>query len=426
MKFANKDKVCMTPSPLKKIKIPSLTDLRTFISSIPGLSGQDKQNVEPPEKIALYDRYNLDACPWPQTPDGQYAQKFLTPLIQRGVSKYIENVQTDMRVLVMGDLVLPITINEAEYENSYVCSPYSYFISYARESLDFLSQAWLYHIINALLVGMGKVLRKLHINKVVVVNNWLYSTNLYPQIQSSQIARIAEFLEHAFPDHAIIFRCVDPYINPICFQTLQQMMRLEFIAMRQIFFLDPQDSSLLESRIFKSDRKLLKNSGYEIVDGEQLTECEIPRLLELYRDLYIQKYSSLNPNFNEEYIRLVLEQKLLKFKVLKKDGRIDGAVGYVQRNGKMYCPFFGYDSQVPKEIALYRLLSTILMLEAYQCSLFFHQSSGASTFKKIRKAHHCIEYMAVSYKHLKFSRHFPWQILKALYNSLGAIYMKRY
>jgi hypothetical protein len=411
--------------PSLKTSVHSLTHLRTFMSSIPLLSRRHKQSIQQQEEIALYDRHNLEACPWPQTPDGQYAQKFLTPLIQRGVSKYIENVHTDMRVLLMDDLVLPITVNNAEYENSYVCSPYSYFISYARESIDFLSQAWLYYAINALLIGAGKVLRQLQINKVVVVNNWLYSTNLYPQIQPHQVTRIAQFLEQAFPDHAIVFRCVDPYTNPICFQTLQKM-GLEFIAMRPILFLDPRDSSLVESRIFKSDIKLLKNSGYEIIDGERLTESEIPRLLELYRDLYIQKYSTLNPKFSEDFMCLVLGQKLLQFKALKKDGSIDGVVGYVQRNGKMYCPFFGYDSQVPKERALYRLLSTLLMLEAYHQGLFFHQSSGASMFKKIRKAHSCIEYMAVSYKHLKISRHLPWQILKNLYNSLGTIYMKRY
>lgn len=411
--------------PYLKISAHSLTRLRPFISSIPLLSWTHKQDVNKQEEIVLYDKHQLEACPWPQTPDGQYAQKFLTPLIQRGVSKYIENVQTDMRVLVMDGLVLPITINEAEYENSYVCSPYSYFISYAKESIDFLSQAWLYHLMNTLLAGAGKVLRQLHVNKVIVVNNWLYSTNLYPQTQPYQVMRIAQFLEQVFPDHAIVFRCVDRYTNPICFQTLQQM-GFEFIAARQIFFLDPHDHSLLESRIFKSDMKLLKNSGYEIIDGEQLTESEIPRVLELYRELYIQKYSTLNPKFNENFMRLVLEQKLLQFKALKKNGRIDGVVGYMQRNGKMYCPFFGYDSQVPKEVALYRLLSTLLMLEAYNHCLFFHQSSGASMFKKIRKAQSCIEYLAVSYKHLNITRHLPWKLLKNLYNSLGTIYMKRY
>lgn len=375
--------------------------------------------------IALYDAHNLEGCPWPDTPDGQYAKTFLTPFIKKGVSQYIENVQTDLRALVMDHLVLPITINEAQYDNSYVCSPYSYFVSYAKESLDFISQAWLHHLLNSLLVGLGKALRQFHVNKVVVVNNWLYSTNLYPQLQSDDVAKIVQFLKESFPDYAIVFRSIDPYTNPVCYQLLQQL-GFDYIATRQIFLIDPHTSSLFESRLFKSDMKLLKNSGYEIVGSEQLTENDIPRLLELYQDLYIHKYSDLNPKFNKNFLQLTLEQKLLHFKAIKKDGRIDGAIGYVQRNGKMYCPFFGYDCHLPKEKAVYRLLSTVLMLEAYERHLFFHQSSGASMFKTIRKAQGCIEYTAVFYKHLKIQRHIPWLMLKNLYNSLGIFYMKRY
>lgn len=403
---------------LKTLSMNLMTHLRKK-SSVDSIPTHYKQ------EIALYDAHNLADCPWPQTSDGQYAQTLLTPLIKKGVSHYIENVQTDLRVLTLDDLILPITINDAEYDNSYVCAPYSYFISYARESLGFLQQAWLYHSINVLLIGLGKIFRQFHFNKVIIVNNWLYSTNLYPQLQPQQVMKVAQFLQQSFPEHAIVFRSVDPHTNPVCYQTLQQM-GYEYIATRQVFLIDPRNSTLFESRLFKSDRKLLKNSKYEVIDGEQLAEEDIPRLLELYCDLYLGKYSTLNPKFNEDFLNLVLKKKLLHFKVLKKEGRIDGVVGYVQRNGRMYCPFFGYNLQVPKEESLYRLLSTVLMLEAYDHHLFFHQSAGASMFKKIRKAHDCIEYTAVFYKHLNIQRHLPWIMLKNLYNSVGIIYMQRY
>lgn len=392
----------------------------SFSSSESLTSKSQRQN-----DIALYEAKNLGDCLWPQTSEGQYARAFLSPLIQRGVANYIENVQTDLRVLIVGDTVLPITINEAEYENSYVCSPYSYFISYARDSLDVLSQAWLCNLMDRLLGGLGRALQQFHCNKVVVVNNWLYSTNLYPQLEPHQLKQIVQFLQHAFPNHAIVFRCIDPYTNPTCYYTLQQMS-CEYIATRQIFFIRPDKSSLSETRLFKSDVKLLNKCEYEIIGNDQLTEEDIPRLLKLYRDLYIEKYSQLNPKFNESFLQLMLKHHLLNFRALKKDGRIDGIVGYVERNGTMYCPFFGYDGDVPKEKSLYRLLSTVLMLEAYERRLLFHQSSGASMFKTIRKAQACIEYTAVFYNHLKLQRHLPWIMLKNLYNSVGMIYMKRY
>src|SRR5205085_12541895 len=105
------------------------------------------------------------------------------PLIKNGVSHYIENIDTDLHALVWDDIILPITVNDAEYDNSYVCSPYSYFVSYAKESLDFLSQAWLRRLLSRVLGGLGKCLLRFHINKVVMVNNWLCSTTLYPSLQ---------------------------------------------------------------------------------------------------------------------------------------------------------------------------------------------------------------------------------------------------
>lgn len=405
---------------------PLNTLSKNFLTHLSGLvSLEDSMLAHQQEAIALYQAENLAECLWPQTRDGQYAQTFLIPLIKQGVAHYIENVQTELCVLKVDEIVLPITINQAEYNNSYVCSPYSFFISYARQSLDVLSQAWLCHLMDHVLKGLGKVLQQFHFNKVVIVNNWLYSTNLYPQLEPHQVRRIVEFLQHSFPDHAIVFRSIDPYTNPVCYHTLQQM-ECDYIATRQIFLIDPHATSLLESRIFKSDIKLLKNSGYELIGNQQLTERDIPRLLQLYRDLYIHKYSNLNPQFNENFLQLVLKHRLLNFKALKKEGRIDGIVGYVERDKKMYCPFFGYDRQAAKDPSLYRLLSTVLMLEACEHHLFFHQSSGASMFKTIRKAKGCIEYTAVFYKHLKMQRHFPWLMLKNLYNSVGMIYMKRY
>lgn len=384
-----------------------------------------KQPLGKKETIQLFDATNLQYCKWPETEEGRYAQKCLVPFIMRGVSTFISNVQTDLRVLIHGELVLPITINLAEYDNSYVCSPYSYFISYAKESLASVSKKLVFHSLYAFLCGVENVFKRFKINKVVIVNNWCYSTNLYPRMQPKQLAEIVQYLKQRFPDYAIVFRSVDRHSSPTCYQSLQNL-GFTYIASRQIYFIEPWTTTLFDSRLFKCDLKLLNNSGYEIVDGENLTEKELPRLLDLYRTLYLEKFSSLNPQFTEQFLQLALRDKMLHFKALKKEGRIDGIVGFVERNGEMFCPFFGYDRSLPQEIALYRLLSTVLMLEADRRHLLFHQSSGASMFKKIRKAQSCIEFTAVDYRHLRLKRQIPWIILDKICNSLGIILMKRY
>lgn len=375
--------------------------------------------------MGLFDRNQLNECPWPENQTGSYAKKFFTPLIQNGVSNYIKNIQTDLRILVYDQYVFPVTINHTEYENSYVCSPYSYYVSYGRDSLKLLTQGISYYFLQSLLWGADKVLRYCQINKVVIINNWLFSTNLNPPIEDNHLKAIVAYLQDLFPDHTIMFRSIDPQMSPTYYKNLEGL-KFSLIASREIFFIKPDESTLMDSRLFKSDVRLLKNSGYEIIDGEQLQKEEITNLLKLYQNVYIDKYSHLNPQFTKEFLDHALNEKLMHFKALKKEGRIDGIVGYIIEHGKMFCPFFGYDRLIPKEIGLYRLLSTVLMLEAHEHKLCFHLSSGASTFKKIRKAESCIEYTAVFHKHLRLKRRFPWLLLKSICNSIGKIFMKRY
>ena len=137
-------------------------------------------------------------------------EKFLTPLIEKGVSAHIKNVKTDLRVLVCGDHFFPVTINETEYENSYVCSPFSYFISYAKEESNaHLTSKWAAPLIRMLLHGAEKILKWFQVNKIIIINNWFSSTNLYSPIPPVQLEQIVRFLKRRYPDHAIVFRSLD-------------------------------------------------------------------------------------------------------------------------------------------------------------------------------------------------------------------------
>lgn len=375
-------------------------------------------------RISLYDKTNIDDLQWPDNEDGQYAKKFLLPLIKEGCLKYFDNISTDIKILKIENLILPITINNAEYDNSYVCSPFSYFIKSAVLYADIIKNPLLHKIVKGLFWGLSKLFKALKFNKVVIINNWLISTNLIPRMDPEYFTLITQFLQNQFPAHALIFRSVNPRTNEAYYEALKNS-NYRMIAARQIFFTDTQKEHIFESRLFKSDLKLLQSSEYEIIDSGQLTKDEAARMLELYREIYICKYS-LHPQLNLNYVQWALNAQILKFKAIKKDGMIDGIAGYVCRNGIMTCPFFGYDKTKPQQDGLYRILSTILMLEAKQNHWLFHQSAGASTYKKIRKATDCIEYTAVYDKHLSLTRKLPWFFIKAIFNSVGIFYMKKY
>lgn len=376
-------------------------------------------------EIALFDKTNIAQCPWPDTPEGVYAKDALTPLIENGVSSYIHNVKTHLYVLICDSLVIPVSVNEAEYENAHVCSLYSYFFSYAKESLNIISSTFLRRGLKGMIQALEKFAKWGEFNKVVLVNNWFFAINLYPRISEAQVRHISHFLVGRFPSHAIVFRSVDSHSNPTCFHTLKKM-DCSYIAAKQIFYLDGKKTHFFESRLYKSDLKLLEKSGYDILRGNELSKEDMPRLLKLYRDLYIEKHSSLNPKLSESFVQLMWEKKLLNFLVIKKEGQIDGVVGYLVRDGIMYCPFFGYDTSIPKEEGLYRILSTLLMKEVHREGYFFHQSSGASTYKKMRKAENCLEYIAVLHRHLSLRRRLPWFVISQVYNRFGIKYMLEY
>lgn len=375
------------------------------------------------ERVQLYDVNTIDSLSWPSTEDGAYAHKVLYPLIKNGVRHYIDNIDTEMKVLRIDDLVLPITVNESQYENSYVCSPYGHYVIYTFEFLSNLKSRVLGGALKILIKSLGKVLRWGNINRVVIVNNWMFSTNLYPQITQEQIQQIKKFLENRFPSHAILFRSVHTFKDNGLYQSLKRN-KFNLIASRQVYLLNTHDEAVFQTRIFKSDLKLLRECDSEVISHRQLSLDDVPKISAFYNSIYLDKHSKQNPQLNSNFIKLALENQVLHLKALRKEGSISAVVGYFCRNGTMTSPFLGYDTSLPQNNKLYRLASTLLTLEAKERKLLLHLSSGAHFYKKIRRAEGNIEYMAVYHKHLPFVRRFPWYVLQGIINSIGIPFMK--
>ena len=200
--------------------------------------------------------------------------------------------------------------------------------------------------------------------------------------------------------------------------------KFHLIASRQIFLNDTKETTFFESRLFKGDLKLLEKTDYLLDDLKN--DFESTKILGLYNEIYVDKYSKLNPQLNEKFVKLLIQHQIFNFKILQKNDRIDGVIGYYSAHGVMSSPFFGYNTKVPQQANLYRLLSTVLTLEAKNKKHLYNQSSGASFYKSIRKATATIEYSAVYFKHLPFSNRMVWKTLKIVVNTFGIQWMKKY
>lgn len=375
----------------------------------------------------LYGPESIDGLAWPGTADGQYARQFLFPFIREGADRFMANVETRMLALRLDDLVLPVTVNEAEYGTCYVCSPYSHYVHCSWEEARRLPYPGLPLALGAVIAPVAGLLRAGQFNRAVHVNNWLLSTNLYPTLSGEQLAQITG-LHQRFPEHAIILRSLNDRMHPAMLAQLQGI-GYKLIPSRQVWL---HDVSRLERFTKKArynigrDTRLLAESGYRIIPHEGLTPADIPRLRSLYAALYLEKYSAYNPDFTEPLFDLALRTGIFRLTALEKGGRIDGVIGYFARGGAMTAPVVGYDTGLPAEAGLYRMLGALLIREARRLGLLIHDSAGAASFKRWRGAVPAMEYSAVYDRHLPAGRRLAWTALGEALRRVAVPLMRRY
>jgi hypothetical protein len=371
----------------------------------------------------LFTRENIHDLSFPQTDDGEYARRYLVPLMTDGVQKYIRNAyHVQLMAAKVGEKILPLTVTDFHPQNTYTVSPYSHYVSYGGlEEVKHLNNPLAETAVKAIMQPVGWYLRYAELDKVVFVNNYVLSTNLYPQVDAEHIAALSPALLRWFPDRVIVFRSVDEKKNPHVAQTLRGL-GYDLVLSRQVWYMDPV--AALQTRQCKEDTRVLKKTGYEIVNGAEFSDDELQRAVELYNLLYLQKYSYYNPQFTFEFLKLARDHGALHLYGLKKDGRLNGVMGFFVRNGAMTQPLFGYDTSLPQEEGLYRLLTLATLQEGVKRGLLVHASGGVGKFKKVRGGESVTEYNAVYARHLPLRRQLPWKLIGKI-SDIAIPYFKR-
>ncbi|MBP1993229.1 GNAT family N-acetyltransferase [Paenibacillus eucommiae] len=384
-------------------------------------------------RIQLYDKDSIGGMSWPDTEDGSYAKRYLLPLLEHPTEAIIPNVSTSLHVLRLSSCVLPITVNEKEYANSYVCSPYTHYVSYAKQELYLLKSRPAEVLLSGLLDAVGLLLKATRFNKAVHINNWLLSTNLFPDLQElpeQEVEDAVAQLLASFPQHTLIMRSLNRVTSGALMDVLEKI-GFRFVPSRQVYMFNPSEGGGMNAKarwLMKRDHALLEKHQYEVLGPEELGEEDVPRLAELYRKLYLDKHSYCNPQFGERFFSFALREKLLQFHALRHrdSGRLDAVLGYFCRSGVMTTPIFGYDTSLSQEIGLYRMLSSVLIGIARSNGHLLHESSGAAQFKRNRGAVAAMEYSAVYDRHLAPHRRIGWSLLQQVLDRIGVPLMEKY
>lgn len=373
--------------------------------------------------VRLYNQDTIDTLPWEEMSGGYRIKNYLTALVKEGVQPYIKNIKTEMFVLTIDDLALPVTANDTEYFNSHVCSPYTHYVTAVQGELKLFDNWLLRKIIAGVLKTISPFLKWGRINRIVSVNNWLIATNLYLNMTQAQIAEITQYLKKRFPKHAIEFRSLNFLTNSPLIASLQQL-RYRLVLSRQVYLIDGSQDHFFHSNNFRKDLVLCRKKPYILSPCP--SEQDPSRILALYQEVYLDKHASHNPQFSHCFVKLVLNSDCWTVRLLKDNDHIVGVFASLQLGNTMIWPFFGYDTTLPQEQGLYRIISTQVSLEAKKRGLILNHSSGAASFKRLRRAIPELEYRALYYSHLSFRQKMPWILLRLFLNKIGAKLLKHY
>lgn len=354
------------------------------------------------------------------------AEAYVAAFTASGSDAYIRNLKTTVIGHRWGDVLLPMTINNGAPASTFVCSPWVGYIDYTKEELARFPNPMLVPALKLVVNGVAQLLKGANINRIVHINNWMMSTCLVPDLDCDLVPAQTRDLSARFPNHFLAIRSLTWRHHP---ELIEALVRAGWVLMpsRQIFIVDDINAQMTRRRDLKRDEALWRETSFRFEALETMSRADAERIAELYRLLYLEKYSWLNPVYTPDFIFLSHDIGLIRYVVLRdEDGVIQSFGGMQQlgRHGTM--PLMGYNTGLSQSLGLYRLGFHTGTRYAARHGLRFNMSSGASGFKLSRGATAEIEYTAFYFRHLPFGRRLPMRVLGAVAKGIGVPLLKAY
>lgn len=337
---------------------------------------------------------------------------------------FVANLSTHVEMIGAADRRVPVTVNFAEPDNAWVCSPNTAYCAYAIEELQRLMPAPIAYPLSMLCRGADAALRHARIDQAVTVNNWLLSTNLYPAFYGGVLDRWIADASARWPAHAIWFRSLNEAWTPDWLDALRIRGAI-LLPSRQVYLYSDIRRLARARSDLKTDLKLLARTPFEVC--ENIGTADYARCEQLYAMLYLQKYSRLNPAYRASFIEAWHRARLLRLTGFRgRDGVLQAIVGTFERDGVITAPLVGYDTSLPQRLGLYRLLMAAVLKYAMETGRRVNLSAGAAEFKRLRGGVPAIEYSAVLADHLPRERQRALRALGWLTTRIGVPIMTRF
>ncbi len=328
----------------------------------------------------------------------------------------IRNVQTELESMLIENQAVPVTRNETEYDNSYVCSPYTAYIRYARDELGLLKSPKLQRFFKGVIWLADGLLQLGKINQTISINNWMFSTNPIPNWQENTVCELTQKLAHSNPQHSLSIRSLNRETNKELMQHLTSNGWI-LLPARQVYLFMKDDPTWWRRNNVKNDQRLLRNTNLKLLEPYQHRSSDFFEIERCFNQLFIEKHSTYNPQFTADYLEFLHRQQLVEFFSFQDEtGRIVGSIGLFTLHGIITAPIVGYDTRLPKSLGLYRLLMAVLLKQTHERKLSLNLSSGAGHFKRQRGGRPVVEYTALYVKHLPCTQRFIQTMFAKLLN----------
>lgn len=346
-------------------------------------------------------------------------QSWLATAAEHGGQHWISNAPCAVSAVAIAGEDVPLTrLLTRQADNSYVASPQSAWVRYpAAEAARHLPNP-LRPLVPVAAATLAALVRLAGVDRAAILGNHLLSTNLLPAWSADALRPAMLNLTQRHPEIPLAMRSLCPDLQPTLATALRSL-GWKLLVARQIYIANPADPALWKHNHLRKDQRLLDDTAVDVVFPDEITASELPRLRELFRQLFIDKHSPLNPDFTPAFFAFCLRSGFLELYALRYQGQLVGVLGLYARQGWLTTPLIGYDTALPQSLGLYRRLMALLYRQARERGLRLHLSSGADAFKRARGGVAHLEYTGIYAGHLPARQRLAVAALARTLNSLA-------
>jgi len=350
---------------------------------------------------------------------------YLPDSSSRGYSSHIfDSGADDVLVGWLEPWLIPMSVcHESKTATTFVASPKSALFLYGLEEINLIPNFGSRLLIRMALRVGTRLAEIMKFENFAFIHNSLLTTNILERISLPDTLDAARRINRDFPGHYVGIRSISGSINRGLHDALAEG-GFRMIAARSIYICKDPLQQLHRRRDHIRDSMLIEK--HHLRFRKPVSDADFHTIAELYRLLYINKHSALNPHYSAQYFQCAMKSRFLSIiLIMREDAIIIGFIAFHRTAKVLSIPSMGYD---PKggDTFVYRALMNYAFRVAARNELTLHLSAGAASFKRSRGAIQEIEWMAVYLKNLHVVQRWFIRLLSYFSTKIAAPIMLRY